>query len=279
MCRAQRTLAKEVSFEGVGIHTGRASHLTIKPAPVDHGLVFLSSGEYIPATYEYVISTKRSTTIGKGQVAVNTIEHLMAAFGGLSVDNALIEIEGPEVPILDGSALPFCQAMEEAGIVNIKGSEVEDYYLSEPIFAAEGDSLVLAMPDSQYNLEGAVSYNSPQVGIQRYRYCGYDNFVTHIAPARTFGFWSEVKTLLENGLGQGGDLSNALIYDRPGFNAAENQRFVNEPVRHKILDLAGDICLLGRPLCAFVLAVRAGHKLHVEFVRKIAEEMKKNAEY
>ncbi|MGM9998222.1 MAG: UDP-3-O-acyl-N-acetylglucosamine deacetylase [Candidatus Bruticola sp.] len=278
MCRAQRTLAKEISFEGVGIHTGKLGHLTIKPAPADHGLVFLSSGEYIPATYEYVVSTKRSTTIGKGEVSVNTIEHLMAAFGGLSVDNALIEIDGPEVPILDGSALPFCQAMEEVGIVNIKGSEVEDYHLSEPIFAADGDSLVLAMPDSQYNLEGAVSYNSPQVGIQRYRYCGYDNFVTHIAPARTFGFWSEVKALLENGLGQGGDLSNALIYDRPGFNAAENQRFVNEPVRHKILDLAGDICLLGRPLCAFVLAVRAGHKLHVEFIRKVAEEMKKNAD-
>ena len=169
------------------------------------------------------------------------------------------------------------ETMEKAGIVNQDGSEVEDYYIEEPIFVAEGEGLVLAMPDSQYNLEGAVSYASEQVGSQRFRYCGYDNFVTHVAPARTFGFWSEVKTLLENGLGQGGDLSNALIYDRPGFDVKKSQRFVNEPVRHKVLDLAGDLCLLGRPLRAFVLAVRAGHKLHVEFVRKVAEEMRKNA--
>ncbi len=277
MCRAQRTLAEEISFEGVGIHTGKSSHLTIKPAPTDHGIVFFSGGEYIPATYEYVVSTKRSTSLGKGQVVVGTVEHLLAALSGLSIDNALIEIDGPEVPILDGSALPFCQAMEKAGIVNQDGSEVEDYYIEEPIFVAEGEGLVLAMPDSQYNLEGAVSYASEQVGSQRFRYCGYDNFVTHVAPARTFGFWSEVKTLLENGLGQGGDLSNALIYDRPGFDVKKSQRFVNEPVRHKVLDLAGDLCLLGRPLLAFVLAVRAGHKLHVEFVRKVAEEMRKNA--
>ena len=271
MCRAQRTLAQSVTFSGVGIHTGADSKLTINPAPAGHGIIFASRGQIIPATYKYVVSTDRSTTIGKEGVEVRTIEHLMAALGGLSIDNVLIEVEGSEVPILDGSALPFCQSMLEAGIVEQEGDEVEELYIKEPIFVASGESLVLAMPDSQYNLEGAVSFASPQVGRQRFRYCGYDDFVSHVAPARTFGFWSEVKVLLEHGLGRGGDLSNALVFARPGFDPKSALRFQDEPVRHKVLDLAGDLNLLGRPLCAFVLAVRAGHKLHVDLVRKIAE--------
>lgn len=276
MCRAQRTLAERVTFTGVGIHTGAKARLTLHPAPVDQGIVFQKDGVSIPATYQYVVSTQRSTNLGREGVVVATVEHLLAALGGLSIDNLTIELEGPEVPIMDGSALPFCEGIGGAGIVEQEG-EVEDYHLERPLFVAQGESLVLAMPDSQYNLEGSVEYPSPQVGLQRYRYCGYDNFVTHLAPARTFGFWSEVQELLQHGLGRGGDLQNALVFDRPGFKAEENLRFRNEPVRHKILDLAGDLVLLGRPLCAFVLAIKAGHKLHVEFVRRLAQEMEKDA--
>ena len=132
------------------------------------------------------------------------------------------------------------------------------------------------MPCPDLILEGDVRYASPQVGHQNFKCCGFDNFAGELAPARTFGFWAEVKTLLEAGLGQGGDLSNALIFDRPGFDASL-LRFSNEPVRHKVLDLTGDLALLGRPLRAHVLAVRAGHRLHVEFVRKLAKVMIKDA--
>lgn len=274
MCRAQRTLAKSLSFEGPGIHTGAVSKITVNPAAENHGIVFSSGGELIPATYKYVVSTQRSTMLGRNGVTVSTVEHLMAALGGLNIDNALIEVCGPEIPILDGSALPFCQAMLDAGFTE-QQAEIEAYDLKQPVFAASGDSLVLAMPDSQFNLEGDVCYASRQVGHQRFRYSGYDNFVSHVAPARTFGFWAEVEALLAHGLGRGGDLSNALIFDRPGFVPEESLRFKDEPVRHKVLDLAGDINLLGRPLNAFVLAVRAGHKLHVELISKVAAEMEK----
>lgn len=271
----QKTLADSVEFEGIGIHTGIRSRIVIKPADEDHGLVFASGGSLIPAGCDYVISTKRSTVLGCGGVSVSTVEHLLAALSGLGISNALIEIDGPEIPILDGSADLFCKRLLAAGLKAQSGVR-EVLELAEPVFVSKEDSLVLAMPCSELILEGDVSYPSPQVGHQNFSFRFSGSFARELAPARTFGFWSEVKALLEAGLGQGGDLSNALIFDRPGFDASL-LRFPDEPARHKVLDLAGDLALLGRPLHAHVLAVRAGHRLHVEFVRKLARIMNKDA--
>lgn len=275
MSELQKTLADSLEFEGIGIHTGVRSRIAVKPAGEEHGLVFVSGGKLIPARCDYVVSTKRSTVLGSGGASVSTVEHLLAALSGLGVSNALIEIDGPEIPILDGSADLFCKTLLSAGL-KTQSRRTEPFVLEEPVFASDGDSLVLAMPCSELILEGDVSYPSPQVGHQNYVCRSFGSFAEELAPARTFGFWSEVKALLEAGLGQGGDLSNALIFDRPGFDVSQ-LRFPNEPARHKVLDLAGDLALLGRPLQARVLAVRAGHRLHVELVCKLARVMNKDA--
>lgn len=270
MIRKQRTIKKEAVFAGAGIHTGTQSKIRVLPAEAGHGRVFRSGSALIPALAENVVKVERSTTLGKDGVLVGTVEHLLAALHGLDIDNCLIEIDGCEVPILDGSALPFCQAFLEAGIEELD-EDIEAVELERPYFAASGQSLVLAMPDSVLTLEGAVEYDSPQVGFQRFRCSWWEDFTEHLAPARTFGFWGEVKELLARGLGQGADLSNALIFDKPGSDIEKILRFPDEPVRHKVLDLAGDLALLGKPLSASVLAIRAGHKLHVELVKKLSE--------
>ncbi|MBQ7529170.1 UDP-3-O-[bacterium] len=272
MCRKQNTLNNKITFIGVGIHSGCRAEMVVKPASVDHGIVFKSAGELIEASYKNVVSTKRSTVLGKNGIQVSTVEHFMAALWACEIDNALIEIDGPEVPILDGSALPFCQELKKVGVVSQDKVATESFCLQEPIFVSEGESLILARPASKLILESDVTYKSPQVGHQIFSFCGTgEEFCTAVAPARTFGFWAEVKDLLANNLGKGGNLDNALIFDRPGFNPQSILRYDNEPVRHKMLDLAGDLNLLGVPVKAHILAIRAGHKLHVEFVRKVAE--------
>lgn len=272
MCRMQRTLSGEITFAGVGIHSGCESKMILKPAPADHGVKFKNGSELIEASYRNVVSTKRSTVLGKNEVKVSTVEHLLAALWACEIDNVLIEIEGPEVPILDGSALPFCRGLKKIGVVSQDVRVAESIKLQETIFVSEGDSLILARPASRLILEGDVTYRSSQVGHQIFSFDGTkEEFVEAVAPARTFGFWAEVKELLANNLGQGGSLDNALIFDRPGFNPKSVLRYDDEPVRHKILDLTGDLSLLGAPLQAHILAIKAGHRLHVEFVRKVAE--------
>lgn len=268
MERREQTLGRQVTFSGMGIHTGQKGLVVVSPAPSGTGRVFRVGETLIPALVENVVNTERCTVLGRDGLTVSTVEHLMAALYGLNVDNVYIDVTGPEIPILDGSAAPFVEEMLRATIVEQEGS-VTSLELEEPVFVSSGDSLVLAVPDSHDSYEGCVSYPCPEVGVQRYRYNSYDNFAQGLAPARTFGFWAEVKALLERGLGRGGDLENALIFGRPAEMGAPKLRFANEPVRHKVLDLMGDIALLGQPLSAFVLAVKAGHRLHSEFVKKV----------
>lgn len=273
MDRQQHTLGGEVHFEGVGIHRGQVAAVVIEPAEPGFGRVFECCGERIEAVVDNVVNTERCTVLGDNLVTVSTVEHLLAALDGLSIDNALIRVQGVEIPILDGSALPFVEKLLQVGIVD-QDAEIEFAYLSKPVFVASGESLVLAVPDSSLSYEASVDYACPEVGVQRYRYNGYDDFCTHLAPARTFGFWEEVQALLQAGLGLGGNLDNALVFGRPDHPVTSEQlRFVNEPVRHKVLDLAGDMALLGRPLQAHVFAVRGGHKLHVELVKKLKMEL------
>ena len=272
MSGPQCTLQAPVVFRGVGVHSGSQAELRVLPAPVGTGRLFRIGGREVPCRVASVVRTDRCTTLGDGQVSVSTVEHVLAAAAGLGLDNLVLELDGPEIPVLDGSALPFLQGFLEAGI-EPQGAARGRCTLPRPLFVADGESLVLALPSEEPLLEASIHFAHPLVGAQHFGFRpGVDDFSADLAPARTFGFWEEVQALLARGLARGGDLSNALILGGPG-GFSSPPRFPNEPVRHKVLDLMGDLALLEVPLQARVLAVRAGHRLHVELARKILEEV------
>lgn len=292
MQRCQYTLKDTVEFSGVGIHTGTLGRLRIHPAEAGFGIAFRGrENVIIPARSEYVVKTSRSTSLGCNECTISTVEHLMAAFWGLHIDNALVEFEGCEVPILDGSARYFVEGFRNVGLRR-QDEIVKSVELERPYFVTQGDSLVLALPADVTSYEAQVCYHCPEVGAQAFTYCVESDFYREVAPARTFGFWEEIKQLLSAGLALGGSLSNALIFGCPkgelpsdgpaddmalkaGFRTASGMcmRFENEAVRHKVLDLVGDIALYGHPIQAHFIAVRAGHSLHVNLVRKLREEL------
>jgi len=271
LSRLQRTLAGPALFRGVGLHCGGDSTLRVLPAPVDHGRVFRVRGRSLPCRLESVVGTERCTTLGDGEVRVTTVEHVLAAAAGLGLDNLVLETQGEEVPVMDGSALPFVEGFLQAGVVE-QATPIQPLRLGQPVFVTQGESLVLALPADEAAFEAAIHFAHPLVGSQHFCYRpDQHEFESFLAPARTFGFWDEVQALLERGLARGADFSNALVIGGPGgFSSAP--RFPEEPVRHKVLDLVGDLALLERPLQARVLAVRAGHRLHLELARKILKE-------
>lgn len=270
MTRPQQTLAAPVRFEGVGIHLGRPARVEVLPAPVDSGRVFVRQGQEIPALHARVSSVERCTVISAGGVAVSTVEHLLAACAGLQLDNLRIEIDGPEVPILDGSALPFVDAFMAAGIV-AQERAARRHVLTRPLWVGDQQALVLALPAARARLEYCLHYQHPMITSQQVQHTtSPESFVSELAPARTYGFMEEVEALLERGLALGGDLSNALVICSDGYTSP--LRFPDEPVRHKCLDLVGDLALLGCDLLASVVAVKAGHRLHVELVGKVLKE-------
>lgn len=266
-----RTLAAPALFQGVGVHSGSAATVRVHPAPPGHGRVFLVAGSRIPARADHVVRVDRCTTLGADGVTVSTVEHLLAAAAGLGLTDLLLEVEGPEIPILDGSALPFVEGFLAVG-VREQGPEAM-LALPRPVYAAAGDGVVVALPADEPAFECCIHFPHPLVGLQQVTFRpGEGDFLRDLAPARTFGFWEEVQALLERGLARGGDISNALVIGGPG-GFSSPPRFPDEPARHKCLDLVGDLALVGAPVRARVLAVRAGHRLHVEVAKKILEEV------
>ncbi|MBI3930127.1 MAG: UDP-3-O-[3-hydroxymyristoyl] N-acetylglucosamine deacetylase [Armatimonadetes bacterium] len=267
----QRTLAASCRFDGVGIHSGRHCMAQVHPAPEGTGVVFTAEGRSFRAAVEHVVRCERCTTLGDGCVSVSTVEHLLAAIAGLGVDNLRVEVEGGEVPILDGSAAPFVEAMRAAGLVE-QSLPAPVLGLRRPVWVHSGSSVAIALPHSHLQLECSIHFDHPLVGFQSVAYDSRaEDFANRLAPARTFGFWEEVKLLLERGLARGGDFSNALVIRADGTSSP--LRFSDEPARHKCLDLLGDLALLGARLQARVQVLKAGHRLHVELVRKILEEV------
>lgn len=270
--RNQGTLKEAVSFSGVGIHTGQAATVTVRPAAENFGRRFQVSGTEIPARLDHVWKCDRCTILGLGEVKVHTPEHLLAALAGLRVDNALIEIDGPEVPILDGASKEFCDAFHQAGI-ELQNAPPRLASPSQP-FSVRRDNgaLVLVLPSETEEYEYALFYDHPMIGNQHVSFRpNRDDFATYLAPARTFALWEEVKPLIERGLGQGGHAQNCLVIFQDHFSTP--LKVESEPVRHKCLDLLGDFALLDARLRARVLAVKAGHALHVECARKVWEEL------
>ena len=270
----RQTLGSEVSIEGIGLHSGRAIRMRLVPAEAGSGIVFVRTDAghaTIPATLEHAGPSFYATVIGRDGATVSTVEHLMAALYALQVDDLRIELNGAEVPILDGSSRPFVDLILEAGRVELP-AEREYLNLVRPVVVSKDEKRIAAYPCSEYRVTYAIDFDHPVLGYQELSASlwGDGAFAEKLAPARTFTFESEVEKLRKNGLALGGSLDNAVVLGEDGILNAE-LRFPDEFVRHKMLDLTGDLSLLGRPLRAHVVAYRAGHDLHARLARKIWE--------
>ena len=305
MSEKQRTLAREISLNGKGLHTGVKVKITFKPAPANHGYKFcrvdLPGMPVIDALAEHVSDTSRGTTLVQNEASVATIEHVLASFYGLGIDNALIEMDGPEAPIMGGSALKFVEAIKEAGITELK--EERNYFVVKQkiIYSDEEHGVDLIIyPDDHLSINVLIDYNSRILGNQYAILDTIDDFEKNICSSRTFVFFHELEPLNKMGLIKGGDLDNAVVilekeveqaeidriarlFNRPGINKhtagiLNNTEliFPNEPARHKLLDLIGDLALVGYPVKGKVVATRPGHYANTRLSKMIRQEMKKS---
>ena len=269
MGQFQSTIKRGVSFSGEGLHTGNLCTVTLAPATPGSGINFIIEGIKIPASYEFVIRTDRSTTVGIDELEVSTIEHLMAAICGLQLDNLTIEVSGSEIPILDGSAYHLSKIILDAGIhtYDIKRDSID---IQEPIhFTSSSGSVYDFRPASSFSIEVRLDYPSPLLKDQSFLFSGFENFLAEMAPARTYCFDYEVRELLNRGLIKGGSLENALVITEDSDPA--EWKFNNEPARHKALDLLGDLSLFRKQLNGHLTAFKPGHSSNIEFCRHLSE--------
>jgi UDP-3-O-acyl N-acetylglucosamine deacetylase len=260
----QQTIKNPSRLSGPGIHSGRDSALLFSPAPANAGVFFIKKGKKVPARVAQVKETRRGTSLD----GIAVTEHLLAAVYALGIDNLEIKVAGEELPALDGSALPYLDALEKCG--NVEQELPKDLLvIDRPIRVSDGEASLEAVPYRGFKLDFMVNFAG--AGEQR---CSFDlqkgDFRKEIAPARTFGYIEEYELLKEQGLARGASLDNALVLGKDGY--INTPRFKDEPVRHKILDLIGDLALLGRPLLAEIKAVRSGHKLNIELVRRLSQK-------
>jgi UDP-3-O-[3-hydroxymyristoyl] N-acetylglucosamine deacetylase len=271
----QTTLATAISCHGIGLHTGMLVNMTLKPAPCDFGIVFLRTDvngvNTVRACRGRIIDTTLSTSLGNGRVHVQTVEHLLAALSGLGVDNVLVEIDAAEVPIMDGSALPFVHLIRRAGLR--KQRKPRSFLkVIEPVEVSDGDKHAVIFPSEETEIVSAIDFSHPRIGRQDFSWtAGEASFVRDIAPARTFGFKKELDWLISRGFARGGSLDNAVVLDNEGIINDEGLRFEDEFVRHKILDAVGDLSLAGHPIIGRLEASKSGHTLNARLVETLLE--------
>ncbi|WP_212000006.1 bifunctional UDP-3-O-[3-hydroxymyristoyl] N-acetylglucosamine deacetylase/3-hydroxyacyl-ACP dehydratase [Chitinophaga sp. HK235] len=301
----QHTLKGEISISGVGLHTGASVNMTLKPASPGFGIKFqrvdLPNQPVVKADVDYVVDTARGTTLEHNGARVSTVEHLLAALVGTGVDNILIELDGPEIPIMDGSSLPFIEEIERVGILDQDAKKI--YYTIDTnitYYDEQKKVEMVALPALDYRITCLIDFNSPVLGTQHAKMKGIEQFKSEIASSRTFCFLHELEYLLNNNLIKGGDINNAIVVvdravteddmsrlakafnrdtisvQREGILNNIELRFPNEPARHKLLDVVGDLALIGYPIKAHIIANRPGHASNVEFARKIKAYIKKN---
>jgi UDP-3-O-[3-hydroxymyristoyl] N-acetylglucosamine deacetylase len=262
----QQTIRKRVSLEGIGLHSGKPVRLTLSPAPPDYGIVFKvgPQGVPIPAAPESVVDSHYATTIGKSGVRIQTVEHLMAAAAGLGVDNLDVEVDGVEIPAADGSAKPFVALLASAGRTQ-QAARRRPIEIAQPIQVGSGSRWMQIVPAERLQISYTLDNDHPAIGTQALSCVPTEElFVSDYAPARTYGFLKDLGVLRKNGLALGGSLDNAIVVGKRG--TLNGLRYRDEFVRHKILDLIGDLALLGRPLRGHVIARNAGHALNFELV-------------
>jgi UDP-3-O-[3-hydroxymyristoyl] N-acetylglucosamine deacetylase len=268
------TLKEGFTIQGVGLHSGAETQVKVLPTRLGKGRYFvrtdLPGSPMIPASLGIVQEAMLSTELGEGEAKVRTVEHLLAALVMSGIDEARIEIDGPEVPLLDGSAKIWVEAIASAGIESFNNDLIPEKQIAEPIWHQEGDMFVAALPSPHTLFSYGVDYPYQPIGRQWYSWNPQvEEFKNAIAPARTFGFADQIEQLRGMGLIKGGSLENALVCDREKW-LNPPLRFENEPVRHKLLDLIGDLSLLGKIPQAHYLAYKASHKLHTQLAQKIA---------
>ena len=299
----QKTISKQISLSGVGLHTGKHVNITFKPAPADTGLVFVrddvDGDNLINAHIKYISNTDRGTNLDNGLFRIHTSEHVLAAITGLDIDNCFICLDGPEVPIMDGSSKFFIKALEQAKIVE-QNVLREEFFPSEPIsyLCEDTGSKISILPDDNYRVNTLVDYKTKVLGEQEASINHISEFKKEISSARTFSFLHELETLLENGLIKGGDLNNAIVYvDKPlaesnmeilkkAFNKESisvtpngildnlDLHYPNEAARHKLLDVIGDLALIGMKIRGKVIAEKPGHSINAKFAKKVSEVIK-----
>ena len=269
----QRTLRREVGCTGIGLHTGERVEIKVRPAPPDTGICFvrtdLPGSPMIKASFENVVDTTLATTIGRNGCRVATIEHLMAAFFGLGVDNAVVEIDGPEVPIMDGSAAPFVFLLRSAGI-KPQNKAKKFLVIKRPFHIEDGDRSVSISPSKELRIIYTINFNHPLLRDQTFDTTfSIKEFTKEISRARTFGFLKDVQALKKAGLAKGGSLDNAIVVDDFKILNEDGLRYEDEFVRHKILDFIGDLSILGAPVIGHFEVKRSGHFLNQEMLRKL----------
>src|SRR2546427_11647407 len=271
---AQRTLRRQISCVGIGLPSGNKVHLSLKPAPGDFGIRFRRTdlGDHdVPATVHNLAGIQLATGLARNEVSVETVEHLLAALVSMNIDNVLVELNSPEVPIMDGSAAPFIYLVHEAGVKRLQAPR-KYLKIVRPIAISRGDKRIALYPSDHFKVTYSISYDHPLLRHQsRTLRITDESFVEEIAPARTFTFLKDVEMMRQNGLALGGSLDNAIVLGETGIlnNAL---RFEDEFVRHKILDAVGDRVLVGYPVIAHPVAQPAGQAAHTEFAGRILEE-------
>jgi UDP-3-O-[3-hydroxymyristoyl] N-acetylglucosamine deacetylase/3-hydroxyacyl-[acyl-carrier-protein] dehydratase len=303
MSKKQKTIQKEVSLSGVGLHTGVTVNMTFKPASANHGFAFvrmdLEGTPTVEAKAEYVVNTQRGTNLDMNGIQIQTSEHVLAAAVGLDIDNLLIEMDASEPPIMDGSSKFFVAALEEAGIVELE-EDIEEYIVKEVITYKDEvtGSEIMLMPADEYQVTTMVDFGTKILGTQNATLNTISDFKEEIAAARTFSFLHEIEMLLENDLIKGGDLNNAIVYVdkelsestmlklKKAFNKEEisvqsngildnlKLHWANEAARHKLLDVIGDLALVGNRIRGKIIANKPGHQVNTQFAKKIAQIIK-----
>jgi UDP-3-O-[3-hydroxymyristoyl] N-acetylglucosamine deacetylase len=272
----QRTIAEKISCTGIGLHSGEPVQLTLHPARVGSGVVFvrtdLAHPVEIPARREAVTSTRFATTLGRGDATVATVEHLLSALYSLGIDNVRVEVDGPEVPVMDGSAASFVFLVRAAGIFE-QDAPRRRLRIRRALELHDGERAIFVEPARGLRVSYAVDFSHPVIGCQAIEDLLLDDesFEREICRARTFGFLHEVEALWRSGLARGGNLDNTVVMDAERVLNRDGLRWPNEFVRHKVLDLVGDLALLGLPLDAHVRVERGGHALHQQLVQAILE--------
>jgi len=269
----QRTLRDEIECKSTGLHSGRKVSMKIRPADVDEGIVFirtdLTGNHRIKAEIGNVCDTTLATTIGNNGSAVSTIEHLMSAFSGMGIDNAIVEVNAPEVPIMDGSALPFVRMLKTVG-TRIQGKRKKLLVINEAISVEDGVGAAMLLPASEFKITYKIDFDHPAIGQQTYHMTFSDaNYEEEICSARTFGFLKDVEYLQARGLALGGSLKNAVVLNDKKIINKEGLRCPNEFVKHKILDAIGDLSLLGMPIIGHFIANKSGHRLNNQLLQAV----------
>jgi UDP-3-O-[3-hydroxymyristoyl] N-acetylglucosamine deacetylase/3-hydroxyacyl-[acyl-carrier-protein] dehydratase len=274
----QQTLNRPASFSGVGLHSGNRVEMTFLPAPPNSGIRFrrvdLEGKPEVEARVENVVETTRSTTLGKGNMRIQTVEHVLAAFAGFGVDNAIVELDANEPPVGDGSARPYCKMIQSAGLVPQPENRVP-YKVTEPIQLEMGETLMSLFPDDHFR----ISCTSADKQARFTQFFSVElspkTWEQELSHARTFCFFEEIEYLIKNGLIKGGSLENAVVIRDDAVLTTEPLRYPEEFVRHKILDIIGDLSLLGRPLHGHLIAIKPSHAANCELVRHIHAQMRK----